>query len=293
MTKLEQVQKISCLLLDEFIRICREHNLQWYIDAGSLLGVIRHGGFIPWDSDIDIVLPRADYNLLYAEGDSWFQPPFYLYTSKNCSGDILTIKLNYSNSTFLLANKLTYYRNAENTFVLNGGIGLDIVPLDYIPEEQEKKALLLDMIDFLYDGIEPANPECKNDHQRLLVRAKCQHGAELYNKLMTSISNSPTSKVACTSWWRFDNSRGYTVPADCYSTFIEKSFSGCKEPVRVPIGYDTILKAYYGDYMVEQPDKLQDRRLSKFLIDSGHSYKDYERFSNEELREMIKNNQTL
>ena len=61
---LRQVQKMTLELLRVFTDFCRKHALRYYVSGGALLGLKRHGGFIPWDDDIDIVMPRADYERL-------------------------------------------------------------------------------------------------------------------------------------------------------------------------------------------------------------------------------------
>lgn len=59
-----EVQPRIAKLLEEIAEVCKEHNLKWFMFGGTLLGAVRHSGFIPWDDDIDIAMPRDDYNKL-------------------------------------------------------------------------------------------------------------------------------------------------------------------------------------------------------------------------------------
>ena len=61
---LQKLQKCQLQMLDHFIDICDKYHLNWCSDAGTTLGAIRHGGMIPWDDDIDIMMPRKDYNVM-------------------------------------------------------------------------------------------------------------------------------------------------------------------------------------------------------------------------------------
>ena len=58
---ISEQQKLTLPIIREIDRICRRHNLTYFLYFGSLLGAVRHGGFIPWDDDFDIMMPRADY----------------------------------------------------------------------------------------------------------------------------------------------------------------------------------------------------------------------------------------
>lgn len=57
-------------------KVCKEHNLRYYIMAGTMLGAVRHKGFIPWDDDLDIGMPRADYDLLMTNAKEWLPEPY-------------------------------------------------------------------------------------------------------------------------------------------------------------------------------------------------------------------------
>ena len=120
---LKKLHSIEIEILDEFVRICNKHNLQYFLIGGTLLGAVRHKGFIPWDDDLDVAMPRNDYE------------------------NFLKIAKTELNTNYIIDNKDTnpqYYLNFtkirkintifEQDFQVNyngpKGIWLDIFPLD-------------------------------------------------------------------------------------------------------------------------------------------------------------------
>jgi lipopolysaccharide cholinephosphotransferase len=73
------IQTAELQLLKSLCNFLDTHNLRYYLAFGTLLGAVRHRGFIPWDDDVDITMPREDYNKLLAFPDTAFAEPFKIY----------------------------------------------------------------------------------------------------------------------------------------------------------------------------------------------------------------------
>jgi len=118
---LKRVQAILLDMLKAFDRVCRQHGLRYYIIAGTMLGAVRHHGFIPWDDDADVAMPRRDYEILCKNADTWF--PYYLRVVNNYTDPA------YPYGFARLQNTATTYVTRRfSEFV--GGLPVDIFPLD-------------------------------------------------------------------------------------------------------------------------------------------------------------------
>lgn len=124
--KLKLLQKLELENLDLLIKICKENNLRYYLIGGSLIGVMRHKGFIPWDDDIDIGIPRKDYN-------------HFVDIAKSYIPDYMDIKTMSSEPDYkcyftrLINNKKKIYWN-HGQYIAKIGIWMDVFPLDGLPE---------------------------------------------------------------------------------------------------------------------------------------------------------------
>ena len=120
-------------LLEEFQKMCEENGLQYFIWAGTLLGAVRHNGFIPWDDDLDVAMPRADYDRFLALSSEIIKEPYELQTNQNDSG------IFRGNLCRIRDSRTTGVEFADIERRSNWGIWIDILALDYIYEDEQKR----------------------------------------------------------------------------------------------------------------------------------------------------------
>lgn len=126
------IQKIDLVLLKEFDTVCRKIGVSYFICGGTLLGYKRHGGFIPWDDDIDVGMLRADYDKFLKEGKKYLGEDFFLQTRKSDK------KIPYLFSKVRM-NKTSYITNYNELRDFHKGICLDLFPFDYVPNSLSER----------------------------------------------------------------------------------------------------------------------------------------------------------
>jgi len=127
-----KLHQAELAILSEYARVCKERNLKWFAIFGTLLGAVRHGGFIPHDDDIDVAMPRSDYDFL-RNNPQLFKEPLFLQTPQNDSAAYVKfLKLRNSN-TAAIPEKFPEILTKGG----NMGICIDIMPLDNMPPIKE------------------------------------------------------------------------------------------------------------------------------------------------------------
>lgn len=140
--EMKEIWAVELDLLNELLTVCKKHNLRIYGDGGTVLGAVRHKGFIPWDDDIDMVMLREDYDKLCEIAEQEFKHPYFFQTEFTDPGSVRGhAQLRNSTTTAMLKS------DYENQLKFNQGIFIDIFPLDAIPDDDKE------MMEFLQNKI--------------------------------------------------------------------------------------------------------------------------------------------
>lgn len=130
--KMKQVWRRELEMLDEFDRICRKHGLKYFLVHGSLLGAVRHGGFIPWDDDLDVAMPREDYDRFLETAKVELSAPLSLHTPATEQ------ELFWGGYARIRNEQTTAIEVRELRHQGNLGIWVDVLPLDVCTSDEKK-----------------------------------------------------------------------------------------------------------------------------------------------------------
>ena len=133
-TILKSVQGVELLILKEIDRICRLAGIQYCLWDGTLLGAVRHKGFIPWDDDIDIMMPRDDYNKFIEVFSKLANKQFFLHSKHNDEY--------YPCSYAKVRMDGTVYGNEREKKLKHMGVWVDIFPADAVYSDKDEKYLI-------------------------------------------------------------------------------------------------------------------------------------------------------
>lgn len=260
---------ISLDLLMEFDRFCRKHDIRYFLAYGTLLGAIRHKGFIPWDDDVDVYVLRDDFDKLPAFQKE-FEYPYFLETPYNDPGYLYSpIRIRNSNTTAIV--ELFKYAG------FNQGIWLSIFPIDNWEMErgeekyEEIKKLLIDCSTCM----RMSNPHLDEANLARVKNYRGLSGIENYEKIHSIASqykDIKTEKVAnmvCTTY----PYRNLVYQAESFKSVVYKEFEGFEFPV--PVGYEHVLKTIYGDYMSFPPVEKRGTWHYGYISDPDKPYSEY------------------
>lgn len=252
---LKRLQAIELEILVAIDKVCRENGLTYFLDGGTCLGAVRHGGFIPWDDDIDVGMPKDDYDRFCALAASQLPEGFSLHTSTNTKGySALWAKVYKDNTKFIDDNNLEAG--------CDQGIFADVFayfPLD-ADERKAKKHLKIarnaQVKSYLKHFSRPKLPAniparplvelaCKVVHQTIARAWKQDELQETMDHVFDT--DSPSEQWVCSAYPSFGPFDGSVLFPTSTIDFEELSFSAPHDP-------KAFLETMYGDYMQLPPE---------------------------------------
>lgn len=278
-------------MLDCFIEVCEKHNLSYMLDGGTLLGAVREQGFIEWDDDIDILMPRKDYNRLI-NNPQWFKKPLKLISIKN-NRFMSNAELIDESTTFISKEEITF-RNRKGKFILPLAVRIDINSIEHLPEDKKEIKRLSGFVNVICRNC-TVRFHTHRETNKFLTKQKVKDFSRLYTTIMTDIDeiNSSSNVVSCTNYWQFSVYDRQVYPVTMLETK-KVYFAGLKHLVCISKKWKMILRNYYGkDFMKPVKNASGHEYFENRLLDLENSYKKYEKLSNKRLETMIEKGERL
>lgn len=233
----QQIREKQMEIVDEVDRICRENHLRYSLCGGTLLGAIRHQGYIPWDDDIDIILPYPDYCRLF---ELLKQNEKYRPISIWEDGQEFPMMFGRIESTD------TRMKLWEYPFLFEMGIYIDVFPTWGLPDDEEARLKHYDEIRKLKTALLESYVRYPDAGGEEIARRN-----EIVSRAYRLIEEVPFDEAQYVAYAAGKNGIKEIVPKRIYDSFTEMKFENRK--YMCMDGYDVYLSSLYGDYMTPPP----------------------------------------
>lgn len=266
MLDLRTLQMRMLRVLEALDATCKSHGIRYGIYAGTLIGAVREKGFIPWDDDVDVIMPRPDYERFIAHSREWLPAPYEFVCAENDPMYPLPFgKVQDASTTLIERFHLSYL----------GGIYVDVFPIDGMPDNIVHRWWKTQCYRYLTRALYLVHRDpYRHGHGisswvPLLLRRVTTMGA-IQRRIRRLLISTDYAKASWTLEYtaRF---RGI-MPKEVEDNFAPIMFEG--KSVMGIRDYDTYLSQVFGDYMT--PPKVEKRHVHNFdYCDLDHPYREY------------------
>ena len=268
--KIDEIHAVNLDILKHLDAFCKAHGIRYWLSSGSCLGAVRHHGFIPWDDDADVSMPRPDYERFlkeYVDSDE-----YHFFAPEKCDSFLTYGRLCEMKRTFF--KPCAPWTPAEYV----SGIGVDIFPMDGTDDDEAKYRAVADDCRRLRERIIHERGWLNHQVYRRDVWGFCKdvvHGAvrvwrrfgavlrirrmlDLFRQKATA--RNYDESTTCDELCCIGNPNAHPYKTECFRDVEYVEY--CDTLLPIPKGYDAYLKKCYGDYMTPPPPEKR----------GGHTY---------------------
>lgn len=254
---LEEVQQTGLNLLKSFCEYCQLNNYSFFLSNGTLLGAIKYKGYIPWDDDVDVFMPREDYNLLINSFEN--TDTIQLLSHERNS------KYGYPFAKYCDATTLKIESYQPIIGDVNQGVCIDVFPLDHFSNSKmiAKLQAFYNSIKVTLFSLSQLDSYDNSFLKRCVYRLSKIIG---YERLLACMLKAPKLKKKKSKYignrvWAVYGSKE-VVESESFTNTVTVLFEGFEFPA--PVGYHSYLTSLYGDYKKDPPvDKQKTHHLFK------------------------------
>lgn len=268
--KLRKIQLTQLEMLKIFDSFCREHGLHYSLYAGTMLGAARHRAFIPWDDDLDVCMPRKEYNRFIA---LWQENPHHGYILQNKENTPA-----FSQSfTKLRKDHTTFLQSESEAGEYHTGIFIDIFPIDRIPRGKMPRWI------FKWNCMkyQLLTREFVPPKSNFTVRSACalilacipkKQRASVRSELLKKITQYDNNESLETVAIEIISTINCPLSANLFDKYVNISFEDGE--YMCVADWDGYLRRKYGNYMQLPPEKDRVWKHHPILIDFEHNYEE-------------------
>lgn len=264
--KAEELNKLHKVLFDllcEFDRICKKHNIEYFLDSGTALGAVRHGGFIPWDDDIDVGMIRSEYERFLKIAAKETSSDYFLLTKET---DPAYLKYHAK-----LVKKGTIFPEPGTDGYKHRGIFIDIFPFDKVSDNLSKRRNDFKWNQYYFRLFRLKKIKFSTVKKTKLILWILLKFVPLtflekrQQKLWTNYNNTNASYLTCYLYQMVIN-RDIVFPTTTISPSTTINFNG--KEFLIMSNYDNYLRIMYKNYMKLPPEnKRQSHLIDNIIFD--------------------------